>query len=242
MRPLLRPRRRDRRRLPGAAGRGARRARRRGRRRGEPNCGPPRSTWRPASRIRRSTSARSPRPSAASRSRSRCFRPPTTAARRRRSAPPSGSARRSAPDSPMTVGVVAGHNFNAASSTVLRGRRRALSRYDSVEANKTQLQRTNDVTNMIQSFVTGLQSRPLSGSSACRGSSAAAASDATKNSGGSSAVPWVLGAIGVLGAGGVGAWRGQPAPAPAEGDGGPPRRGALALRPARCRRAEPRPR
>jgi len=59
---------------------------------------------------------------------------------------------------------------------------------------------------MIQSFVTGLQSLPLSSSPACRGSSAACASDATKNSGGSSAVPWVLGAIGVLGAGGAGAW------------------------------------
>jgi len=110
-----------------------------------------------------------------------------------------------APDSPMTVGVVAGNNFNAASSQFCAGAASAVAR-DSVEANKTQLQQTNDVTNMIQSFVTGLQSRPLSGSPACRGSSAAGASDATKNSGGSSAVPWVLGAIGVLGAGGAGAW------------------------------------
>ena len=110
-----------------------------------------------------------------------------------------------APDSPMTVGVVAGNNFNAASSQFCAGAASAVAR-DSVEANKTQLQQTNDVTNTIQSFVTGLQSRPLSGSSACRGSSAAGASDATNNSGGSSAVPWVLGAIGVLGAGGAGAW------------------------------------
>jgi len=110
-----------------------------------------------------------------------------------------------APDSPMTVGVVAGNNFNAASSQFCAGAASAVAR-DSVEANKTQLQQTNDVTNTIQSFVTGLQSRPLSGSSACRGSSAAGASDATNNSGGSGAVPWVLGAIGLLGAGGAGAW------------------------------------
>jgi len=110
-----------------------------------------------------------------------------------------------APDSPMTVGVVAGNNFNAASSQFCAGAASAVAG-DSVEANKTQLQQTNDVTNTIQSFVTGLQSRPLSGSSACRGSSAAGASDATNNSGGSGAVPWVLGAIGLLGAGGAGAW------------------------------------
>ena len=110
-----------------------------------------------------------------------------------------------APDSPLTVGVVAGNNFNASSSQYCAGAASAVAR-DSVEANKTQLQQTNDVTSTIQSFVTGLQSRPVSGSSACQGSSAAGASDATDNSGGSSAVPWVLGGIGVVGAGGVGAW------------------------------------
>ena len=110
-----------------------------------------------------------------------------------------------APDSPLTVGVVAGKNFNASSSQYCAGAASAVAR-DSVDANKTQLQQTNDVTSTIQSFVTGLQSRPVSGSSACQGSSAAGASDATDNSGGSSAVPWVLGGIGVVGAGGVGAW------------------------------------
>ena len=110
-----------------------------------------------------------------------------------------------APDSPLTVGVVAGNNFNASSSHYCAGAASAVAR-DSVEANKPQLQRTNDVTSTIQSFVTGLQSSPVSGSAACRGSSAAGASDATDNSGGSGAVPWVLGGLGLLGAGGAGAW------------------------------------
>jgi hypothetical protein len=110
-----------------------------------------------------------------------------------------------APDSPMTVGVVAGNNFNASSSQFCAGTASAVA-LDSVEANKSHLQQTNDVTSTIQSFVTGLQSRPVSGSSACRGSSAAGASDATDKSGGSGAVPWVLGGIGLLGAGGAGAW------------------------------------
>jgi hypothetical protein len=110
-----------------------------------------------------------------------------------------------APDSPMTVGVVAGRNFNASSSQYCAGAASAVAG-DAVAANQQQLQQTNDVTTTIQSFVTGLQSRPVSGSSACKGSSAAGASDASDNSGGNGAVPWVLGGIGLLGAGGVGAW------------------------------------
>ena len=110
-----------------------------------------------------------------------------------------------APDSPLTVGVVAGNNFNASSSRYCAGSASAVAQ-DAVEANRPELQQTGNVTRMLQSFVTGLQSRPISGSSACQGSSAAGASDATEDSGGSGAVPWVLGGIGVVGAGGVGAW------------------------------------
>jgi LPXTG-motif cell wall-anchored protein len=110
-----------------------------------------------------------------------------------------------APDSPLTVGVVAGSNFNASSSQYCAGSASAVAA-DSVETHRTELQQSNDVTTTIESFVTGLQSRPVSGSSACRGSSAAGASDASDNTGGSGAVPWVLGGIGVVGAGGVGAW------------------------------------
>jgi len=109
-----------------------------------------------------------------------------------------------APDSPLTVGVVAGRNFNASSSQFCAGAASAVAK-DAV-ASDPDLATTNDVTRMLQSFVTGLQSRPVSGSSACQGSSAAGASDATDNSGGNGAVPWVLGGLGLLGAGGVGAW------------------------------------
>jgi hypothetical protein len=107
---------------------------------------------------------------------------------------------------PLTVGVVAGNNFNAFSSQYCAGAASAVAK-DAVEANSEQLGRTGDVTQMLGSFVTGLQSRPLSGSSACHGSSASGASDTSGDSaGGSGAVPWVLGGLGVLGAGGVGAW------------------------------------
>jgi hypothetical protein len=109
-----------------------------------------------------------------------------------------------APDSPLTVGVVAGRHFNASSSQFCAGAASAVAK-DAV-ASDPDLATTNDVTRMLQSFVTGLQSRPVSGSSACQGSSAAGASDATDNSGGNGAVPWVLGGLGLLGAGGVGAW------------------------------------
>jgi hypothetical protein len=110
-----------------------------------------------------------------------------------------------APDSPLTVGVVAGNNFNASSSQYCAGSASAVAA-DSVETHRAELKRSNDVTTTIQSFVTGLQSRPVSGSSACRGSSAAGASDSSEDAGGSGAVPWVLGGIGVVGAGGAGAW------------------------------------
>jgi hypothetical protein len=110
-----------------------------------------------------------------------------------------------APEAPLTVGVVAGRSFNASSSQFCSGAASSVAR-DSVEANRTQLRQTNDVTTTIETFVTRLQSAPVSGSPACRGSSAAGASDADDSSGGSSAVPWVLGGIGVVGAGGVGAF------------------------------------
>jgi hypothetical protein len=110
-----------------------------------------------------------------------------------------------APDSPLTVGVFAGRAFNASSSQYCAGSASAVAK-DSVDANRTQLQQTKDVTSTVQAFITGLQSRPVSGSDACKQSSAAGATDASDNSGGSSAVPWVLGAVGVVGAGGVGAY------------------------------------
>jgi hypothetical protein len=109
------------------------------------------------------------------------------------------------PSSPLTVGVVAGHNFNAASTQYCAGSASAVAK-DAVDANRTELADTKDVTRMLQSFVTGLQSRPLAHSAACQGSSAGGGSDASADSGGSSAVPWVLGGLGLAGAAGVGAW------------------------------------
>jgi hypothetical protein len=110
-----------------------------------------------------------------------------------------------APNEPLTVGVVAGRSFNASSSQFCSGAASTVAK-DAVEANKTQLQQSDDVTAAVEAFITGLQSAPVSGSSACQGSSAAGASDQQDSSGGSSAVPWVLGGIGVVGAGGVGAF------------------------------------
>ena len=112
-----------------------------------------------------------------------------------------------APNAPLTVGVVSGRSFNASSSAYCAGSASAVAK-DSVDANRTDLQQSNDVTSTIESFVTGLQSRPTSGSAACQQSSAAGATDATDNAGSSSPWPWVvgIGAVGVVGVGGVSAY------------------------------------
>ncbi len=113
-----------------------------------------------------------------------------------------------APNAPLTVGVVAGRSFSAASSAYCSGSASTVAK-DAIDANRTTLQRTEDVTSTIQAFVTGLQSRPVSGSASCQGSSANGQSDigaASSDSG--SAWPWVLGlgAVGVAGVGGAGAY------------------------------------
>jgi len=112
-----------------------------------------------------------------------------------------------APDTPLTVAVVAGRAFNAASSTYCSGAASSVAR-DAVEANKKTLQTTNDVTSTVRAFVTGLRSRPISGSQACRVSSANGKSDISASDSGGSAWPWVLGlgAVGVVGVGGGGAY------------------------------------
>jgi hypothetical protein len=112
-----------------------------------------------------------------------------------------------APDSPLTVGVVSGRSFSAASSAYCAGSASTVAK-DAIDANRTTLQQSDDVTSTIQAFVTGLQSRPLSGSPSCQGSSANGESDISASSSGGSAWPWVLGlgAVGVVGAGGVSAY------------------------------------
>ena len=60
-----------------------------------------------------------------------------------------------APNSPMTVGVVAGRHFNAASSQYCAGAASAVAK-DAVESDPD-LAKTNDVTRMLQSFVTAFR-------------------------------------------------------------------------------------
>jgi hypothetical protein len=112
-----------------------------------------------------------------------------------------------APASPLTVGVVAGHVFNASSSLYCSGVASAVAK-EAVDANRAVLQQTDDVTSTIEAFVTGLQSRPVSGSQACQQSSAAGTTDASAKSDSGSAWPWVLGlgTVGVLGVGGASAY------------------------------------
>ncbi|HEY6744298.1 MAG TPA: hypothetical protein VI357_01140 [Mycobacteriales bacterium] len=112
-----------------------------------------------------------------------------------------------APTSPLTVGVISDGAFNAASSAYCSGVASTVAK-DAVTANSTVLRTTGDATSTIQAFVTGLQSRPVSGSPACRGSSAGGKSDIKPADSGGSAWPWVLGlgAIGLIGVGGGGAY------------------------------------
>lgn len=107
----------------------------------------------------------------------------------------------------ITVGVVSGRSFSAASSAYCAGTASTVAQ-ESIEANRTTLQSSNDVTSTLEDFVAGLQSRPLNDSAACTGSSAQGQSDIDKSESEGSALPWVLGigAVGVAGVGGAGAY------------------------------------
>jgi hypothetical protein len=112
-----------------------------------------------------------------------------------------------APNSPLTVGVISDGFFNAASSTYCLGVASTVAK-DAVTANSKVLTQTKDATSTLQAFVTGLQSRPVSGSTSCRGSSAGGQSDIKASDSGGSPWPWVLGlgAVGLVGVGGGGAY------------------------------------
>jgi len=106
-----------------------------------------------------------------------------------------------APDSPLTVAVVAGRSFNAASSAYCLGAASNIAK-NAADANQSVLRRDNDVTSMLQDFVAALASAPRSGSEACRQSSAGGNTDITAADGsGSSPWPWVIG-LGAVGAAG----------------------------------------
>jgi hypothetical protein len=104
---------------------------------------------------------------------------------------------------PRVVGVFTagqhGFDFGAGSSVYCTGwaGERAAS---ALAANRAQMVKTHDVTELLSDFANSVKSGPLLGSSAC-GGAGAAASGAKKDSGGS-AWPWIIG-IGVVGAGGI---------------------------------------
>jgi len=107
------------------------------------------------------------------------------------------------PDQPLTVGVVAGRQFNAASSALCSGAASNAAK-QAVDANLTALQQRNDVTTTLVDFVGRVEAAPLANTSACTQSSAGGTSDISADEGGGSAWPWVLG-IGALGAAGAAA-------------------------------------
>jgi hypothetical protein len=111
------------------------------------------------------------------------------------------------PDQPLTVGVVSGRSFNAASSALCAGAASNAAKA-AVDATRTTLQRENDVTATLRDFASRVDSAPLADTAACGQSSAGGATDIAADSEGGSPWPWVagIGTIGVLGAGAGGAY------------------------------------
>ena len=107
------------------------------------------------------------------------------------------------PKEPLTVGVVSGHSFNAASSALCQGAASNAAK-SAVDANRAELQRTNDVTAALRSFVGLVEAAPPAKSAACGQSSAGGKTDVSGEAGKSSPWPWVLG-IGAIGAAGAAA-------------------------------------
>lgn len=111
------------------------------------------------------------------------------------------------PDAALTVGVVSGRSFSAASSALCAGAASNAAK-SAVDANKTQLQQRNDVTTALVDFIGRVEAAPAADSETCRGSSAVGATDVTGDEEGGSVWPWVLGigALGAAGAAGGGAY------------------------------------
>jgi hypothetical protein len=111
------------------------------------------------------------------------------------------------PDAPLTVGVVAGRSFSAASSALCAGAASNVAK-SAVDANKTELQQRNDVTSALRDFIGRVDAAPAASSETCGQSSAAGATDVSGGAGGGSPWPWVLGigALGAAGAAGGGAY------------------------------------
>jgi LPXTG-motif cell wall-anchored protein len=108
------------------------------------------------------------------------------------------------PEAPLTVGVVAGRSFSAASSALCQGAASNAAK-SAVDANRPDLQQRNDVTSALRDFVGLVAAAPAANSPSCRQSSAAGQTDVSGDTGGGSTWPWVLG-IGAVGAAGAGAF------------------------------------
>ena len=107
------------------------------------------------------------------------------------------------PDDPLTVGVVSGRSFSAASRALCVGAASNAAK-SAVDANRADLQQRNDVTATLRDFVARVDAAPAATSQICRQSSAAGATDVAGDAGGGSPWPWVLG-IGAIGAAGAAA-------------------------------------
>jgi hypothetical protein len=108
------------------------------------------------------------------------------------------------PEAPLTVGVVAGRSFSAASSALCQGAASNAAK-SAVDGNRAELQQRNDVTSTLRDFVGLVDAAPAATSPACGQSSAAGQTDVSGDASGGSAWPWVLG-LGAVGAAGAGAF------------------------------------
>lgn len=107
------------------------------------------------------------------------------------------------PTDPLTVGVVSGRSFSAASTALCAGAASTAAKA-SIDATSTILQRDNDVTATLREFVRRVQAAPPADGAACGQSSAGGATDISAEQSSASAWPWVLG-IGAVGAAGAAA-------------------------------------
>jgi hypothetical protein len=102
----------------------------------------------------------------------------------------------------VTVGVAAGHTFNAASNALCAGAASVAAKA-AADAHRTELRQTGDLTAAVVDFVNRVKTGPRANTEACGRSSAAGQTDISQTKRGGSALPWVLGlgAIGVAGGG-----------------------------------------
>ena len=106
------------------------------------------------------------------------------------------------PEEPLTVGVVAGRSFSAASRGLCQGAASNAAK-SAVDAHRTELQESGDVTSTLRDFVTRVDEAPAADSPACGQSSAAGQTDVSGDASGGNPWPWVLG-LGAIGAAGAG--------------------------------------